>query len=123
MQLRSSTSKRYFNDTYSTFKTEAAENDHKTFFKDLVDCYECWVLLPDHCLYDTLVYKEDETIKIYRKDKLQQQPDILLESFAIPEDAVMGLVKVKEFDYAINIIMPKAFSDFAVLSSFYSKEL
>ncbi len=72
------------------YKTMPAEDNHTAHFKDLADRYEYWILLPDIHLYNIMVYKEDETIKVYQKDKLRQQPDIILEIFKVPEDVAMG---------------------------------
>jgi len=106
-----------FYDADFKFQATDPESNHTAHLKSMADRYELWILLPDVSLYHILVYKEAETIKVYRKDKLKKQPDTLLEQFVIPNAIKSKMIRVKEFDYGIKIIMPKRVSDYAAALS------
>jgi hypothetical protein len=71
------------------------------------DRYEVQVHLGNVDISEVLVYRQDESLKIYKKDKGCEKCNTLLSHFYIPSNVNTAAIKVKRSDYGICIIMPK----------------
>lgn len=83
------------------------QSNHEILLKDMNGHYELWVLFKGIALEDIQVYRWNESIKVYRKKKPENDNDAMLLSFLIPANVKMTDIIAKERRGCLCIIMPK----------------